>query len=193
MIQPEDIVRSGPNQFISQKGIYHELDSLVSAFQSPAVVTGYDSYQAFSQYTKLPPEWPVIQHKGYSSPNAVTWIAEELNGSDVIIGIGGGTILDTAKSVADALQIEVIMVPTIPGTCAASTPLSVIYDEKGNFMRVDYHKRSSYLTVIDHTFCFPLLFPTFKAALVIRWQNGMKRKRLFVTQKAPCRSWCMLH
>ncbi|MGG4208835.1 iron-containing alcohol dehydrogenase family protein [Bacillus safensis] len=152
MIQPEDIVRSGPNQFISQKGIYHELDSLVSAFQSPAVVTGYDSYQAFSQYTKLPAEWPVSQHKGYSSPNAVTRIAEELNGSDVIIGIGGGTILDTAKSVADALQIEVIMVPTIPGTCAASTPLSVIYDEKGNFMRVDYHKRSSYLTVIDHTF-----------------------------------------
>lgn len=55
MIQPEDIVRSGPNQFISQKGIYHELDSLISSsFQSPAVVTGYDSFHAFSQYTKLP-------------------------------------------------------------------------------------------------------------------------------------------
>ncbi|MDR0126370.1 iron-containing alcohol dehydrogenase family protein [Bacillus zhangzhouensis] len=152
MIQPEDIVRSGPNQFISQKGIYHELDSLVSSFQSPAVVTGYHSFHAFSQYTKLPSHWPVVQHKGYSSPNAITRIAEELRGTDVIIGIGGGTILDTAKSVADALQIEVIMVPTIPGTCAASTPLSVIYDDKGNFMRVDYHKRSSYLTLIDHTF-----------------------------------------
>ncbi len=152
MIQPEEIVRSGPNQFISQKGIYHEIESFVTPFQSPAIVTGYDSYQAFSQYTKLPSEWPVVQHKGYSSPNAITRIAEELKSSDVIIGIGGGTILDTAKSVADALQIEVIMVPTIPGTCAASTPLSVIYDDKGNFMRVDYHKRSSYLTLIDHTF-----------------------------------------
>ncbi|GLF92138.1 glycerol dehydrogenase [Bacillus safensis] len=153
MIQPEDIVRSGPNQFISQKGIYHELDSLISSsFQSPAVVTGHRSYHAFSAYTKLPSHWPVVQHKGYSSPTAVTRIAEELTGADVIIGIGGGTILDTAKSVADALQIEVIMVPTIPGTCAASTPLSVIYDDKGNFMRVDYHKRSSYLTFIDHTF-----------------------------------------
>lgn len=156
-------------------------------------MTGYDSYQAFSQYTKLPSEWPVVQHKGYSSPNAITRIAEELKSSDVIIGIGGGTILDTAKSVADALQIEVIMVPTIPGTCAASTPLSVIYDDKGNFMRVDYHKRSSYLTLIDHTFCFHLLFPISKAELGIRWQNGMKRKPLFVTQTAPCRSWYMLH
>ncbi|EKF35526.1 MULTISPECIES: iron-containing alcohol dehydrogenase family protein [Bacillus] len=153
MIQPEDIVRSGPNQFISQKGIYHKLDSLVSpSFQSPAVVTGHHSYHAFSTYTKLPSHWPVVQHKGYSSPNAMTRIADEIKGADVIIGIGGGTILDTAKSVADALQIEVIMVPTIPGTCAASTPLSVIYDDKGNFMRVDYHKRSSYLTLIDHTF-----------------------------------------
>ncbi|MCL7873937.1 iron-containing alcohol dehydrogenase family protein [Bacillus altitudinis] len=152
MIQPEEIVRSGPNQFISQKGIYHEIESLVTPFQSPAIVTGYDSYQAFSQYTKLPSEWPVVQHKGYSSTNAITRIAEELKSSDVIIGIGGGTILDTAKSVADALQIDVIMVPAIPGTCAASTPLSVIYDDKGNFMRVDYHKRSSYLTLIDHTF-----------------------------------------
>lgn len=32
MIQPEEIVRSGPNQFISQKGIYHEIESLVTPF-----------------------------------------------------------------------------------------------------------------------------------------------------------------
>ncbi|MCM3035798.1 iron-containing alcohol dehydrogenase family protein [Bacillus pumilus] len=165
-MQPEDIVRSGPNQFISQKSIYHELDSLISSsFQSPAVVTGYDSFHAFSQYTKLPSHWPVVQHKGYSSPNAITRIAEELQEADVIIGIGGGTILDTAKSVAEALQIEVIMVPTIPGTCAASTPLSVIYDDKGNFMRVDYHKRSSYLTLIDHTFLLSSPLPYLQSGI----------------------------
>lgn len=44
------------------------------------------------------------------------------------------------------------MVPSIAGTCAASTPLSVIYDESGNFIRVDYHKRSSYLTLVDPLF-----------------------------------------
>ncbi|MDI5788880.1 hypothetical protein PO124_12070 [Bacillus licheniformis] len=31
------------------------------------------------------------------------------------------------------LNIEVMTIPTIPGTCAASTPLSVIYDDEGNF------------------------------------------------------------
>ncbi|MCM2990185.1 iron-containing alcohol dehydrogenase family protein [Bacillus safensis] len=151
MIQPEDIVRNGPNQFISQKGIYHELDSLVSAFQSPAVVTGYDSIKLFHNTQICRLIGLSFSTKDTVHPMRSHSSQKNLKGSDVIIGIGGGTILDTAKSVADALQIEVIMVPTIPGTCAASTPL-VIYDEKGNYMRVDYHKRSSYLTLINHTF-----------------------------------------
>ncbi|MGE6631880.1 iron-containing alcohol dehydrogenase family protein [Bacillus sp. NPDC077027] len=152
MIQPEDIVRSGPNQFISQNGIYQKIADFTQSFKRPAVITGIKSFEAFSRYTKLPDSWQVVQHTGYSSANAIARMADELLDADLIIGIGGGTILDTAKSVADALDVEVIMVPTVAGTCAASTPLSVIYDDQGNFIRVDYHKRSSYITFIDHTF-----------------------------------------
>ncbi len=134
-MQPEDIVRSGPNQYICKQGIVKELPVFVKEWEHPVVVTGIKSYEAFQTYAAIPSEWGVIQHKGYSSPEAIREIAEQAASADLIIGIGGGTVLDTAKAVADRLDIEVITVPTIPGTCAASTPLSVIYDQEGNFIR----------------------------------------------------------
>ncbi|MBW7975193.1 iron-containing alcohol dehydrogenase family protein [Bacillus velezensis] len=150
-MKPEDIVRSGPNQYICKEGIAKELPGLLETFRKPVIVTGTKSYQAFSDYSGGS-SWDVIQHKGYCSPEAVRKVCEQAEDADVIIGIGGGTILDLAKAAADRLDIEAVMVPSIAGTCAASTPLSVIYDESGNFIRVDYHKRSSYLTLVDPLF-----------------------------------------
>ncbi|MCY0091506.1 MULTISPECIES: iron-containing alcohol dehydrogenase family protein [Bacillus amyloliquefaciens group] len=150
-MKPEDIVRSGPNQYICKEGIAKELPGLLETFRKPVIATGTKSYQAFSDYSGSS-SWDVIQHKGYCSPEVVRKVCEQAEDADVIIGIGGGTILDLAKAAADRLDIEAVMVPSIAGTCAASTPLSVMYDESGNFIRVDYHKRSSYLTLVDPLF-----------------------------------------
>lgn len=148
-MQPEDIVRSGPNQYICKEGITRELPAFLEGFKHPVIVTGVKSFAAFSNHAALPADWKVIQQKGYSSLRTIREAAEEAGAADVIIGIGGGTVLDTAKAVADFLNIEVMTIPTIPGTCAAATPLSVIYDDEGNFEGVQYHKRSSYLTLVD--------------------------------------------
>ncbi|MBJ6360536.1 iron-containing alcohol dehydrogenase family protein [Paenibacillus sp. GCM10012307] len=51
--------------------------------------------------------------------------------ADVIVGVGGGTVLDLSKAVAEDLQLPVIAVPTIAATCAAWSALSVLYDEHG--------------------------------------------------------------
>ncbi|AIA70471.1 putative glycerol dehydrogenase [Pectobacterium atrosepticum SCRI1043] len=52
--------------------------------------------------------------------------------AELILGIGGGRVLDVAKAVGDILgQIPVIAVPTIAATCAAWSPISVIYNESG--------------------------------------------------------------
>lgn len=62
-------------------------------------------------------------------------LAEEAKASeaDMIFGMGGGKALDTAKGTAEKAGLPVFTFPTIAATCAATTALSVVYREDGNF------------------------------------------------------------
>ncbi len=149
----EDIIRSGPNRYICEQGILKNLTPFLKEYKQPTIISGYQSFQALKNYTKdIPSHCNIIQHDGYCSNEATEVIAKQTVHADVIIGIGGGVILDTAKEVAEKLDIEVITIPTVAGTCAAATPLSVMYDQNGTFKKVSYHKRSSTLCLIDPTF-----------------------------------------
>ncbi|QPI41776.1 iron-containing alcohol dehydrogenase family protein [Pectobacterium aroidearum] len=62
---------------------------------------------------------------------ALTAQARAFN-AELILGIGGGRVLDVAKAVGDIVgQLPVIAVPTIAATCAAWSPISVIYSDSG--------------------------------------------------------------
>ena len=53
--------------------------------------------------------------------------------ADAIVAVGGGKALDTGKAVGAKCNLPVVTVPTIAATCAAVTPLSVVYNNKGEF------------------------------------------------------------
>lgn len=55
------------------------------------------------------------------------------NESEVIVGIGGGKTLDTAKAVAFYRNVPVVVVPTIASTDAPTSALAVIYTPEGEF------------------------------------------------------------
>ena len=54
---------------------------------------------------------------------------------DVIVGIGGGKTLDTAKAVANEVKLPSVMVPSIASTDAPCSAISVIYTRSGGFKR----------------------------------------------------------
>lgn len=71
------------------------------------------------------------------------------NGYDVIVGVGGGVIMDTAKLTAFFAGLPVINVPTSSATCAAYTPLSVRYTPEGRTVGSMYFDREVNAVVAD--------------------------------------------
>lgn len=62
-------------------------------------------------------------------------------GFEVVVGIGGGTLMDLAKLVAHDADARVICAPTSIATCAACAPLSVCYDAEGKICGSEHFPR----------------------------------------------------
>ncbi len=68
---------------------------------------------------------------------------------DVVIGIGGGVIMDLAKLVAHEAGKPVLNLPTSAATCAAFTPLSVCYTKEGKTVGTVHFSREIDGVIVD--------------------------------------------
>ena len=75
-------------------------------------------------------------------------VAKDLN-PDVVVGIGGGKTLDTAKGVADKFGASTVIVPTTASTDAPAMGLSVIYTATGEHVGARHYRKNPDLVLLD--------------------------------------------
>jgi glycerol dehydrogenase len=71
------------------------------------------------------------------------------NKSRVVIGAGGGKVLDAARAAADDLNLPIVNCPTIASSDAPCSALSVIYTEEGVFQEYRFYRKNPDLVLVD--------------------------------------------
>jgi len=69
----------------------------------------------------------------------------------VMIGAGGGKVLDTVRAIAADLSIPVVNCPTLASSDAPCSALSVVYTEEGSFEEYRIYRRNPDLVLVDTT------------------------------------------
>jgi len=70
-------------------------------------------------------------------------------GARIIVGAGGGKVLDTARAVASDLMLPVVNCPTIASSDAPCSALSVVYTDDGVFEQYRIYGRNPDLVLVD--------------------------------------------
>ncbi|GGG68461.1 iron-containing alcohol dehydrogenase family protein [Paenibacillus radicis (ex Gao et al. 2016)] len=127
-----------PNHYWNESGIVRKSGSKLKELGVQAfIISGKTAWNQLSeQVTAVLHEQEIrYTHQEFSgscTQAKINTLAEKAKGTaSFIIGIGGGSALDTAKAAAEQAGIPVVTIPTIAATCAGWSALTVLYDEEG--------------------------------------------------------------
>ena len=140
-----------PNKYVQASGELANLSKYVSELGKKALCLltegGFKRVKGTIDKSFSENESTIMYEKfnGECCTTEINRIIEIWNKNDinVIIGVGGGKILDTAKSVGYYKDIPVVIVPTIASTDAPCSALSVIYTEEGVFEKYLFLKQNN--------------------------------------------------
>lgn len=151
LVAPAQVLRG--ERVLSQSQV-----AIAALGQRPFVVSGQQT-QNLIQENLVPilAQAKLTAAYGTYAPDCSEFSLENLKNTvkhhqaDLIIGVGGGKALDTAKLLAHHCRLPVITIPTSAATCAAWTALSNVYSNEGAFQYDVSLDRCPDLLILDYS------------------------------------------
>lgn len=144
-----------PGKYIQGVGAIRELPVLINTLGKQGLILASPSAKSKA----LPgcgADWsakdiPVELFRGECCEDELTRLSAIIKKRrvDVLVGMGGGKTIDTAKIAADRAGIPVIIIPTIASTDAPCSGCAVLYSKDGIFDSVFYQKTNPAAVLVD--------------------------------------------
>ena len=144
-----------PGQYIQGQGVLSDLPALIENFGKKALLLVSASGRNILQShrgTPIESDNIIIElFNGECCEDELGRLLDFIKATacDVMVGMGGGKCIDTAKIVADRAHIPVIVVPTIASTDAPCSGCAVVYSNEGEFETVKYQKQNPAVVLVD--------------------------------------------
>lgn len=177
-------VKIGPAQYHNKKGIIRDTGSFCKSLSACRVIIsgGVRARNSvtpilFDSLDKYGIAYTVNEFVGETSIKNIDDLKQRIVdfGADIVIGLGGGKSLDTAKIVADMCNLPIITIPTIIGTCSCTSPLCIIYSDEGVYQKDYYPQNNPNIVLVDPEVLINSPIEYFKSGLLdslSKWYEG---------------------
>ncbi|NDJ55606.1 glycerol dehydrogenase [Enterobacteriaceae bacterium 4M9] len=152
-----DQIIQSPGKYIQGAGVLARLGDYLQPLAARHLVVGDKFVLGFAEEMlkesgkKAGISLEIAAFGGECSQNEINRLQTLARQTDcaAVVGIGGGKTLDTAKALAHALSVPVVVVPTIASTDAPCSALSVIYTDAGEFERYLLLPKNPDMVIVD--------------------------------------------
>ncbi len=153
----EETFRIGCGRYLQKAGLLKNVGEEILYYgKTPFVIGGKTalevaSFEIEDSISQSCEKYAIKEYLGSCNKDSAKELAcfANRNGFDVIVGIGGGVMMDFAKLIAFYANLPVINIPTQTATCAAYTPLSVCYTKDGRTVGTEHFKKEVSAVIVD--------------------------------------------
>lgn len=146
-----------PRKYVQGKGVLNELGYYTGLLGKKALVIWGPRTKAAVQDVVI----PSLEKEGIAfideifpgectRENAAKYAdIVQANNAEVIVALGGGKVLDCAKGAAAKANRPILVVPTIAGTDAPTSGLSVWYNDAGDYLDFEMWRFNPDIVLVD--------------------------------------------
>lgn len=135
----EEAFRIGCGRYLQKPGLLQEAGTEIARYGHKPLIVGGVTALSITRNTlekslqEAGLSYEIQEYTGTCNKENASTLTDYIrqNDFDMVVGVGGGVLMDYAKLTANLSGLPVINIPTSSATCAAYTPLSVCYTPDG--------------------------------------------------------------